>query len=79
MKLYAVEICDRMKNCGIQARNIKLFKKYADAVKEATTSYSDEDLRVDSFLDGTAKVYDAKKGHVEYTDAVAYITIKHTL
>ena len=76
MKLYAVEFTSD--NCGIQARNIKLFKKYPDAFAFATKTSGCEDFRVDAFLDGSAKVYDAKKGHVEYTDAEAYITVMRT-
>ena len=78
MKLYAVEFTANTKKCGIQARNIKLFKKYADAVAFATETTGSEDFRADHFLDGTAKVYDAKKGYVYYTDAEAYITIMQT-
>ncbi len=79
MKLYAVEHTNKGKNCNIQARNITLFKRHSDAVTEAL-SYGDDgtDLRTDEFLDGTQKVYDAKKGHVEYTEAVAWITIMQT-
>ncbi len=86
MKLYAVEITDIGKQCGIHARDIDLFKKLVDAkalaISIATlhtkTIGNNPDIRIGDFLDKTAKVYDAKNGHEEYTEALAYITILET-
>lgn len=86
MKLYAVEITDTGKNCGIQARNIDLFKKLVDAKTLAVSIATlhdkslgnNPDIRIGEFLDKTAKLFNAKDGHEEYTDALAYITIVET-
>ena len=74
MKVYAVELTGKTTDF-IHAHNIKLFKKFQIACVIATTGTEEQDLRVEVSTKGvSAKVYDAKKGHVDYVDAEAWIT-----
>ena len=83
MKLFAVEKEGKpsMYN-GIKAREIELFKDVDDAFEYARKWASkDADFRMDNFLDGSCKCYDAKTGHPEYfpaLHAIAWITILNT-
>ena len=73
--IYAVEKTDSNSKCSIGARNAEYFSKLQSAKDYATHTFSDkQDLRIDAFLDDTAKVYDAKEGHADYADAHAWIT-----
>lgn len=74
MALYAVEK-ENSSKCGLSARNCEYFTKLQSAEFFACLGHGrNADIRVGDFLDNTAKVYNAKEGHEEYADAVAWIT-----
>jgi len=83
MKLYAVETTDRMQLCGINARNITLYKDLLEAKSYAValainnrtgSLHYREDIAFDKFLDCTMAVYDKTEGDAGVADALAYIT-----
>ena len=81
--MFAVETTDRMRLCGIQARNIKLFRSWEAANHHAVRlALSHHDGRVressnicwDGFIDGTQKIFDSTDGTEETAPALAFIT-----
>jgi len=81
--MFAVETTERTSQCQIQARNIKLFRTWKTAKRQAVLfALSHRDGRVrentnicwDGMLDGTQKVFDATDGTEETAPALAWIT-----
>jgi len=81
--MFAVETTEKIALCGIQARNIKLFRSWKSAKRQAVRfALSHRDGRVrestnicwDGFLDDTQKIFDATDGTEETAPALAYIT-----
>ncbi|TFG45065.1 MAG: hypothetical protein E4H40_08705 [Candidatus Brocadiia bacterium] len=81
--MFAVETTEKADHCGIQARNIKLFRTWRSAKRQAVLfALSHRDGRVrestnicwDGFLDGTQKIFDSTDGTEETAPALAFIT-----
>ena len=72
--IYAVQRTDKIA-ISIGARASEYFSKLSSAEAYALFTHDKQaDLRLGDYLDDTAKVYDAKQGHEDYADAVAWVT-----
>jgi len=88
--MFAVETTDTSQFCGIQAKNISLFRSWnsakTHAIRLALTNRNlneqgkhrfdrnADDICWDGFLDGVQKIFDATDGTEETAPALAFIT-----
>ena len=81
--MFAVETTDKSQHCKIQARNIRLFRAWKSAKRQAirfALTHCDGRVREnanicwDGFLDGVQKIFDATDGTEETAPALAFIT-----
>jgi len=80
--MFAVETTDTSEHCGIQARNIKLFRTWKQAKRHAVNLalrhsgkvHEKTNICCDGFLDGVQQIFDSTDGTQETAPALAFIT-----